>query len=42
MTSAYGKLKRVSDLAKNISEATIYTETGALGTIKQREDRDTV
>ena len=42
MTSACGKLERIGDDAKNISEATIYMETGALGAIKQREDRDTV
>ena len=42
MTSACIKLERVGNLAKNISGATIYMETGALGTIKQREDRDKV
>jgi len=42
VTSACGKLEPIGDHAENISQATIYMETGALGAIKQREDRDTV
>ena len=34
-------LERVDDHAKNIAEATIYMETGALSAIEQQEDTET-